>query len=240
MRKAFWIMALLLVALVAPPGLRADTQTFDGFYANGQGALSFTPGLGDTVTVGAGSGGNGALITEFLNTGGFCGGDCSIVGGFLTLTTGGETSGSSGGGIFSYTFGAGGTLEINGEIPLLGINAPTVLLTASFLSGTTFSGAGTTGSILGQLDPASITLNPALGTYTYTGGTSEDLSFSIDPACSTTGGLCSGSIVQSTNSLQTITAPEPGSFSLILSGLLGLGLLTGLKRHLGKGLATEA
>ncbi len=239
MRKTFWIMALLLVALVAPPGLRADTQTFIGFNANGQGALNFTPGLGDAATIGPGSGGNGALITDFLNTGGFCGGECSIIGGFLTLTTGGETSGSSGGGVFSYTFGAGGTLEITGEIPLLGINAPTVLLTASFLSGTTFSGAGATGSILGQLDLASITLNPALGTYTYTGGSSEDLSFSIDPACST-GGLCTGSIVQSTNSLQTVTAPDPGSFSLILSGLLGLGLLAGLKRHLGKGLATEA
>jgi len=45
-----------------------------------------------------------------------------------SLTSGPETGGSAGGGTFSYNFGAGGSLDIIGEIPALGINRPTTLL----------------------------------------------------------------------------------------------------------------
>src|SRR5208337_2989314 len=51
------------------------------FFGNnpaGQGALSFTPGVGNPLTIGAGKGANGGLITDFFNGAGVCGGDCTI------------------------------------------------------------------------------------------------------------------------------------------------------------------
>ena len=110
--------------------------------------MSFTPGLGNDLTISAGNGGNGALITDLFSTGGasVCGGDCAIVGGYMTLTTGGETGGSAGGGLFAYNFATGGTIKITGEIPTLGINSPTVLFTATLGMGT-FNGGGSMGSV---------------------------------------------------------------------------------------------
>jgi PEP-CTERM motif len=226
------LLATLVACLALTGPAWAGTLTFNGFDANGQGLLSFTPGLGNSLTIGAGNGGSGAMVTNLL-TGGInpllCGGNCNIVGGYLTLASGPETGGFTGGGIFSYSFGAGGNVKIMGEIPTLGINSPTVLFMASLLPGTTFSGAGTVGSFLGQINLASIVLAAGLGTYHYTGGSNDDLSFGISPSCST-GGICTGSLVQSTTSLQTI--PEPATLSVLGVGLFAFG--AGLRRRMGR------
>jgi hypothetical protein len=225
-RKLMLFAALAGCLAIAGPAW-AGSLTFNGFTAGGQGALSFTPGLGNALTIGAGNGGNGALVTDVVNNLAICGNDCHIVGGYLTLTSGPETSGFTGGGIFSYSFGAGGHLAITGEIPVLGINTPTVLFMATLLPGTTLSGAGTVGSFLAQLNLTSIVLVPQLGTYKFTGASNDDLSFGISPSCST-GGICTGSLVQSTTSLQTI--PEPATLSVLGVGLFTFG--TGLRRRM--------
>jgi hypothetical protein len=194
-----------------------------GLNPNGQGALSFTPGAGNTLTIGAGDGGSGGLESDFFNSFGFCLGDCNIVSGYVTLITGPETSGFANGSIWSYHYGAGGTLTITGEIPSMGINSPIVLLTANFLPGTTFSGAGTVGSFVGQINLASIGLAAQLGTYQYSGASNDELSVSIDPGCAN-GGMCTGTVIQSLTTIQTI--PEPGTLSVLGAGLIfsGAGL----------------
>jgi len=227
-RKMILIAAFVACLALAGPAW-AGTLTFNGFDATGQGDLSFTPGVGNTFTIGPGAGGNGALVTNLINTVGLCGGTCSIINGYLTLTSGPETSGFASGGIFSYTFGAGGSVQVVGEIPILGINTPTTLFTASLLPGTTFSGAGANGSCLGQLNLSSIVLAPALGVYHYIGASNDELSFNVDPACST-GGKCTGTLIQSTTSLTTI--PEPATLSVLGAGLFAFG--AGLRRTMAR------
>ena len=220
------LFAALAASLTLAAPAWAGTIQFHGNDFMGQGDLSFTPGLGNALTIGPGGGGNGALVTDFFNTNGFCGGDCSIVGGYMTLTTGGEISGMSGGGAFNYQFGNGGTIKVVGEIPILGINTPTVLFTASFLMGS-FTGGGSIGSLTAGINLASIMLNPALGIYHYTGGNTNDITFNVSPTCST-GGICTGTIIQSDTTLQTI--PEPATLSVLGVGLFAFG--TGLRRRM--------
>src|ERR1019366_6524530 len=137
------------------------------------GPVELHPGVGHTLTIGAGNGGKGALVTDYLNPV-FCGGDCPIIGGYATVTSGPEISGSAAGGAFAYNFGPGGSVNIWGEIPLLGLNTPSLLLHASFDVGTTVSGAGTVGSCLGALNLPSVVLNPALGTYKLIGASNDE------------------------------------------------------------------
>src|SRR5271169_1998511 len=154
--KRLFLFAALVACLALGVPAWAGNLQFHGFDFAGQGQLSFMPGLNNTLTIGPGGGGSGALVTDFFNSGilpTFCGGDCNIVGGYLTLTTGPETSAFSGGGSFSYGFGGGGMIQVIGTIPTLGINSPTILFSAKFMpTGTTFSGSGTVGSLIGQLD----------------------------------------------------------------------------------------
>ena len=70
-------------------------------------------------------------------------------------------------------------------------------------------------------------LNPALGNYKYSGGNNNDISFNVSPSCST-GGICTGTIVQSDTTLQTI--PEPATLSVLGVGLFAFG--TGLRRRM--------
>src|SRR5208282_5526736 len=107
MLAAFLMSGIPAWAGVVLPGV----LQFFGNSPGGQGLLSFTPGIGDTLTIGAGNGGNGGLITDLFNGVGLCGGDCGVTGGYLTLTSGGEVTGTNGGGLAYYTFGAGGTVD---------------------------------------------------------------------------------------------------------------------------------
>jgi PEP-CTERM motif len=218
--RRFISSAILAMCLAVAVPAWAGTLQFNGLNPNGQGALSFTPGIGNTLTIGAGDGGSGGLETDFFNTVGFCIGDCSIVGGYITLSTGPETGGFANGSIWSYQYGAGGTLKITGEIPFLGINSPTVLFMAAFLPGTTFSGSGTVGSFLGQINLATIALAAQLGTYQYSGASNDELTVSIDPGCAG-GGVCTGDVIQSLTTVQTI--PEPGTLSVLGVGLFFCG-----------------
>ncbi len=197
----------------------------------GQGLLSFTPVVGTGVlTISAGAGGvgtyaNGGLIADVLSNimPLLCNGDCPVVNGYLTLTSGTEQSGVSLGGGVLYTFNAGGVVRIFGQIPELGINSRSLLFTATFLAGNTFlvfpSGLTATGVFAGPIDPTSILLVPQLGTYNFTSASNLETSIDLNLSCGTLGNDCSGSvdpIVQ----LQTI--PEPGTLSL----LFGVGLVT--------------
>lgn len=216
------ILAMCL-ALVVPAS--AGTLVFQGTDLAGQGLLSFTPGVGNVLTIGAGNGGNGALITELMNTLGICGGNCTVNSGYLTLSSGLETSGFSGGGAFQYTFAAGGLVQVFGIIPGK-VNVSSLLFSAAFLPNAIFTGAGTVGSYVGSLNLTSIFLNAALGTYKFSGGSNDDISISLDPACAT-GGVCSGSIFNTTSSLQTI--PEPATLSVLGAGLFAFG--AGVRRR---------
>jgi hypothetical protein len=221
--RRFTSSGILAIGLALAVPAWAGTLQFNGFNPNGQGALNFTPGIGNTLTIGAGNGGSGGLDTDFFNTYGICMGDCNIVGGYITLTTGPETGGFANGSIWSYNYGTGGTVKVTGEIPFLGINSPTVLFTASLLPGTTFSGAGTVGAFDGEINLASIGLAAQLGTYHYSGASNDELSISIDPGCAN-GGVCNGTVIQSLTTVQTI--PEPGTLAVLGAGLIfsGAGL----------------
>ena len=223
-RRLILFVALVACVAVAGPAWAGSLQ-FHGNDFNGQGALSFTPGIGNALTISAGGGGNGAFISDFFSNS-ICGGDCPIMGGYMTLATGGELSGSGGGGIFNYVYGAGGNIQIFGKIPLLGINSSTLLLSANFTGGS-FSGSGTVGSIIASINLASIMLNPALGVYHYSGANNNDISFNVSGTCGT-GGMCTGVIVQADTSFQTI--PEPATLSVLGVGLFAFG--TGLRRKM--------
>lgn len=220
------LCAILATCLAIVVPAWAGTLQFIGTTFSGQGALNFNPGMGNDLTIGAGNGGQGALITDLVNNLFVCGGDCAITGGYMTLTSGGETGGSAGGGAFTYTFGAGGTIQIFGSIPSHGINSA-LIFSAQFLPGGIFTGAGTIGSYVASLNLASIFLNPNLGTYKYVGGANDDISISINPACGN-GGNCNGSIFNSSTVIQTI--PEPATLSVLGAGLFAFG--AGLRRKM--------
>ncbi len=224
-------VAALAACMVLAISAWAGNLQFHGNDFGGQGTLSFTPGLGDSLTVTAGAGGNGALITDFFSSYGTCGGDCSVVGGYMTLSTGGQLAcpagGCAAGGAFNYSFGAGGNIKIVGEIPTLGINTPTVLFTASFLSGS-FLGTGGVASVVAGINLASVALAPQLGLFTfYSGSDNDDIAFNVSPTCSS-GGVCSGMIIESDTSFQTI--PEPSALSVLGGGLFIFA--AGLRRRI--------
>ena len=213
-----------LAACLTSPAWAGSFQ-FHGNDFAGQGTLTFTPGMGNTLSIGAGNGGTGALITDFFSPNGICGGDCPIIGGYMTLTTGGTTGSFVAGGAFGYMFAPGGTITITGEIPLLGINTPTALLTAS-LTNATFAGSGSVGSFVAGINLASITLAAQLGTYKYSGAGNDEISFNLSPSCSA-GGVCSGTLIQSDSTFQTV--PEPATLSILDVGLFTTG--AGLRRR---------
>src|SRR5208283_3747748 len=121
----------------SPP---AGALCFHGISPPSQGLLSFTPVVGTGVlTIGAGNGANGGLITDVLGiVPPVCGGDCTVLNGYLTLTSGTEQSGIGIGNGVLYTFNAGGIVRIVGGIPVLGIPSGSTLFTATFIAGDTF------------------------------------------------------------------------------------------------------
>jgi len=218
-RRVILLATLACLALGAQAW--AGSYSFDGAGNIGKGLESFTPGSGNALTISAGNGGNGAMITAFVNSYGLCGGNCSILSGYVDLTTGGETSGSSNGTSFSYTFGGGGSMQIFGKVPSLGINSVTLLFSASFLPGAVFSGSGGSGTVSGPVNTNTIILNAAFGgPFDYTSGKFSDLSFNVPLTCEAGGSCSGGSIRSSTN---PFTIPEPATLSVVGVGLVVLG-----------------
>jgi hypothetical protein len=208
MRKLLLIIALL--TWVVPAWAGGSSIGFTGF-SGGDGNLSFTPGSGDALTI------SGALITDVLNNLGVCGGDCSVSGGAMSVTTGGQSSVSNPvAGVYIYTFAAGGTLTVTGGISSLGIAPGTTLFSATFANGGTFTVSGSSGTFSANINLASITLNPKLGTFVYSGGGSEAISIDLNLLCSS-GGACTGSIIQASADLGVIS--EPSTLVLLGSGL---------------------
>ena len=69
-RRLILFAALAASLTLAAPAWAGSTSIPRQRFCTGQGALSFTPGLGNALTIGAGGGGNGALVTDFFNTDG--------------------------------------------------------------------------------------------------------------------------------------------------------------------------
>jgi PEP-CTERM motif len=220
------LCAILATCLTIVVPAWAGTLQFTGTDLAGQGSLSFTPGLNNLLTIGPGGGGQGALVQNLVNNLFICGGDCAITGGYMTLMSGGEATGTVGGGSFLYTFNGGGTIDIYGTIASHNINSA-LIFSATFLPGGVFTGAGSVGTYVASVNLGSIFLNPNLGTYKYSGGSNVDTSITINPGCST-GGACSGLIFNTNTTLQTI--PEPATLSVLGAGLFAFG--AGLRRKM--------
>jgi len=224
--RRFTLCAVMVLCLAFAGPAWAGALQFTGDNLSGQGLLSFTPGAGAQLTIGSGNGGNGALITDFLNGAGVCSGNCSITAGYLTLTTGTEASSTFFPGGVTYGFNSGGSIKITGGIPLLSIANGSTLFSANFLPGGEITIFGGSGSFAGGVNLASVVLNPLLGTYQFSAGHDNDFAFNIDPACAT-GGSCTGTISQSTLQLMI---PEPATLSVLGVGLFAFG--AGLRRKM--------
>ena len=224
------LLAAVILSLALSSPVWAGTLQFTGDSLNGQGLLSLNPtqnGGSGILSIAAGNGGNGALITAFLNDLGICAGSCGIAGGYLTLSTGTEASQTFFPGGVSYTFNAGGSLHIIGGVPTLGLANGSTLLTGTFMPGAGITIFGQSGSFQGGINLNSIVLNPAFGKFGYQSGHVNEFGFNIDGGACLTGGICTGTISQST---VQFTVPEPATLSVLGIGLFASG--AGLRRKM--------
>ena len=108
----------------------------------------------------------------------------------------------------------------------MGIANGSILFSTTFTPGAGITVFGDSGSFQGGLNLAGIVLNPALGKYGYRSGSADEFFFNVGSACAT-GGLCQGTISQSTVQM---TIPEPATLSVLGIGLLASG--AGLRRKM--------
>jgi hypothetical protein len=222
------LLAGVVVCLALSSPVWAGNLTFDGT-SQGQGLMSFTPGAGDTLTIGSDGVNLGALVNElFLPIPQCAGGECAVTNGYLTMTSGAQTSVIIPG--VEWGFGPGGSATIFGKIPALGINSVSALLSFSYSNGATFSVFGSGGIYAGTVNLSSIVLAPllhlALGGVGFTGGDNDEIAFAISELCSS--GVCKGDVTTADTSLQYIT--EPATLCGLGAGLLVFG--TGLRRKI--------
>jgi hypothetical protein len=218
MRNFLVVLIGCLTLLVYPA---SAALIFSGLNNPGQGLMTFSPGIGNSLVVGSGNGGKGALITNLFNSNGLCNGNCGIDGGYLTLTTGGETSGFACCGGWHYWYDGGGSVEIWGAIPDLGINTVSELFSAQFLPLGQFDGIDGLGGLLASIDPKSVHLNAALGKYQIVSPWMEQVFLPVH-GCGD-GSDCSGPAQITNVQMQTEVVPEPTSLVLLGSGVIALG-----------------
>lgn len=216
MRLRVVLFAAVMVCIVPMVALPAHAETigFSGSTASpGGGTFGFTPAAGASISV------SNALIQSLLTSFGACNPSCAVSGGLLNLTSGGQIANPVPG---LYIFGAGGTINITGGIAALGIAAGSSLLSATFLPNATFNFSATSTSTFGgNLNLASIMLNPAIGTFTYIGGSDNQVFMNVKFA----GGTYSGDVFSSNVAIQATPISEPASLSLIGVGLIGFAAL---------------
>ena len=131
-KKLLGVGAVALIAFaVLAPLASADSLIVQGrqidFSGGAGGAVSFALGNGNSLFV------TGAPISSLVQFPSFM--NFPVVGGLLNLTTGGCETGCtkvSKAGTSTLFFVDGGSLSIVGEIPSIGINSPTTLITAFF------------------------------------------------------------------------------------------------------------
>jgi hypothetical protein len=126
---AIVLMAFAVLAPLASADNIVQGKQID-FTGGKGGAMSFQLGMGNTLSVNNAPIGNLIQFPSFLNF--------PVVGGFLNLTTGACESGctkfNNGSGTSTLFFDDGGALTIFGEIPSIGINTVTPLITGIFNS----------------------------------------------------------------------------------------------------------
>lgn len=214
MKRLITLLAAAIVLSCAAPSW-ADTFQFQGSSLNGTGNFTFNTTT-NTLTV------SGALIDTlsavFDNIVGPCTANCSITGGSLNMNLAGATL--SGG---VYTFGAGGSLDVNGTVTGVA-GASGDLLTAAFLSNATLQCLNGSCDFSGELDPNSIALNSSINVYgevPVSGSALQTLKINVEGSGGSSGSVTDASVLVNTVSQPgTIgTAPEPASLALVGFGL---------------------
>jgi hypothetical protein len=126
---AIVLMAFAVLApLASADGLLIAQGKQIDFTGGKGGVMSFQLGMGNSLSVNSAPIGNLVQFPSFFNF--------PIIGGFLNLTTGACESGctkfNNGSGTSTLFFDDGGSLSIFGEIPSIGINSVTQLITGTF------------------------------------------------------------------------------------------------------------
>jgi PEP-CTERM motif len=221
-------IALLTFVILAPQASADDLLIAQGrqidFMGGAGGTVSFKLGLGNSLNVTGAPINNLVQFPSFLNF--------PVVGGLLNLSTGpcesGCTKFNKGSGTSTLFFDDGGSLSIVGEIPSIGINTMTTLITGFFDSNgienheanASLNSKTHHGGIDGYLDISFIdpTIVQALNLlggngHGYISEMLINLSFNSDQ------NSWNGSI--NSTDLDIKPTPEPGSLFLLGSSLLG-------------------
>ncbi len=232
--RSLLLCATLIAFLLGISPVWAGTITFSG--AGAQGEMRFMGEAGNSLTIGTDFSGNlGAAINSIASQFAICNPSCGITGppssgiGYLTLMTGSEISEPSPGHYMFGPSGGSGGVYIYGAIPALGIPNGTKLFSAQF-SSATFNSFASMAMFYGTLNPSSIYLNPALGTFQFANGGAEAFSIDLNANCDGPGG-CAGLVLSDSVTVTANPISEPVTLSVLVAGLFALG--AGLRKKPG-------